>query len=347
MMQSKNIVILGGHGFIGHHIARLLDRRGNYVRTVDIKEYEYGSYDFSDEQDPRCDLTIWENVAKAIMFYGKPADEVYNLAAWMGGAGVIFSGAWDERILHDNARININVASACAELGVGKVFFSSSACCYPHHIQGDPNNPGLKESDAYPANPDSPYGLEKLFAEQVYAKYAQNAKLNVRIGRFHNIFGPEGAWNNGREKAPAAICRKVAEAEDDGEIEIWGDGQQSRSFMFIEECVHAVIELMAKDYNQPINIGSSEMVTINQLAQKVIDISGKNLTIKNIPSDTLGVRGRNSDNTLFKQVIGWAPFLPLEKGLRQTYQWISQQVKREKLEHIKQEIKERQSKSTI
>ena len=259
-------------------------------------------------------------------------DEVYQLAADMGGAGYIFSGENDANVMHNSASINLNVAHFATKFNVKRVFYSSSACMYPEHNQLDPNNPNCEESSAYPANPDSEYGWEKLFSERLFLAFNRNYKLDVRIARFHNIFGPLGSWNNGKEKSPAAICRKVAESNDGGEIEIWGDGEQTRSFLYIDECIDGVLKLMRQDeFTGPVNIGSDEMVTINKLADIACEIAGKNLTKKHIPGP-LGVRGRNSDNTLIRQKLGWAPSLPLKHGLTLTYNWINEQVKNKKVD---------------
>lgn len=317
----KHACVLGGHGFIGHHLARrLLDEGYGYVKTVDIQQYPYGNIDFADESEI-ADLRIWENVVRAINGF----DEVLSLCAWMGGAGVIFTGKYDAQIVHDNVRMNTNIADACHLLNIKKVFFASSACVYPQHIQESPDNAGLKESDAYPANPDSSYGLEKLFSENTFIQYHKNYDLDIRIARFHNVFGPEGTWNNGKEKAPAALCRKISEAKDGTSIDVWGDGKQTRSFIFVDEAVEAVRRLMQSDYKEPINIGSDEMISINDLAKMVIDISGKKLSINHIDGPQ-GVRGRNSDNTLIEKVLGWKPSQPLREGMEKTYEWINKQV---------------------
>jgi nucleoside-diphosphate-sugar epimerase len=255
-------------------------------------------------------------------------DEVYQLAADMGGAGYIFTGENDANVMHNSATINLNVAHVAAHRlkdKIKRIFYSSSACMYPEHNQLDPNNPNCKESSAYPANPDSEYGWEKLFSERMYLAFARNYGLTVRIARFHNIFGPYGAWKGGKEKAPAAICRKVAETLEGGEIEVWGDGSQTRSFLYIDECIEGILRLMHSDFEGPVNIGSEEIVTINELAQHAIDISGKNITIKNIDGPT-GVKGRNSDNDLIQEKLNWAPNYPLYNGLTETFNWINKQV---------------------
>lgn len=318
--MKKTAAVLGGHGFIGHHLARRLKSEGYHVRTIDINPYTYGDTDFADETQI-ADLRIWENVAKAIHGF----DEVYSLCAWMGGAGVIFTGKYDAQIVHDNVRMNTNVAEACHKLSIPKVFYASSACVYPQNIQESPDNKGLKESDAFPANPDSSYGLEKLFSENTFLQYHKNYGLDIRIGRFHNVFGPEGSWNNGKEKFPAALSRKVAEARDGAAIDIWGDGEQTRSFLYIDDCIEGVRRLMESDYKQPINIGSDEMISINDLAKMVIEISGKKLSINHIEGPQ-GVRGRNSDNTLIEQVLGWKPTRPLRDGMEKTFEWVNKMV---------------------
>lgn len=261
--------------------------------------------------------------------FDKRFDEVYQLAADMGGAGFVFTGKNDADIMHNSALINLNVLEACWKRNVKKVFYSSSACIYPEYNQEDPDNPKTSEDSAYPANPDSEYGWEKLFSERMYLAFNRNYKLDVRIARFHNIFGPEGSWNDGREKAPAAFCRKVAMAEDGGEIEMWGDGKQTRSFLYIDECLEGVRRLMNSDFIGPVNIGSEEMITINKLAQMTMNIAGKKLNIRHIPGP-IGVRGRNSDNKRIKEKLGWAPDYSLKNGLIKTYSWIHEQVKLEK-----------------
>ena len=268
---------------------------------------------------------------------GDSFDEVYQLAADMGGAAYIFTGENDANVMHNSSLINLNVVNESVKYGVKKIFYSSSACMYPEHNQLDPNNPNCEESSAYPANPDSEYGWEKLFSERLFLAYHRNYNLNVRIGRFHNVFGPMGTWKGGKEKSPAAMCRKVSECEDNGSIEVWGDGQQTRSFLFIDECLEAVERLMNSDFMEPVNIGSEEMVTINQLAQMTIGISQKNVKIDNLYGEEfsnkygfkcpLGVKGRKSDNKLFREKIGWEPSKLLIDGLRQTYIWVDHQVK--------------------
>jgi nucleoside-diphosphate-sugar epimerase len=258
----------------------------------------------------------------------QPFDEIYQLAADMGGAGFVFTGDNDADIMHNSALINLNILEASWKRNVKKIFYSSSACIYPEYNQKDPDNPNTAEESAYPAMPDSEYGWEKLFSERLYLAFQRNYGIDVRIARFHNIFGPEGSWNGGREKAPAAMCRKVALAEDGGEIEMWGDGKQTRSFLYIDECLEGVLRLMDSDWSGPVNIGSEEMVSINSLAEMIMEIAGKKLGIKHIEGP-LGVRGRNSDNSLIQEKLGWKPKQPLRTGLEITYKWIEEQVKKQ------------------
>ena len=315
-------LVCGAGGFIGGHLVKRLKKEGYSVRGVDIKMHEYvestaDEFIKGDLRDPRI-------VEKVI---DQPFDEIYQLAADMGGAGFIFSGENDADIMHNSAMINLNVVEASVKAGVKKIFYSSSACMYPERNQMDPNNPNCAEDSAYPAEPDREYGWEKLFSERFYLAAHRNYGLDVRIARFHNIFGPEGSWKDGREKAPAAMCRKVAETPDGGEIEMWGDGSQTRSFLYIDECLEGVRRLMKSNFMEPVNIGSDEMVPINQLAKMAMDIAGKTLSIKHIPGP-LGVRGRNSDNRLIKEKLGWAPNWPLRKGMELTYKWIAGQVEK-------------------
>ena len=320
-MGPKRILVTGAGGFIGSHLVKRLKKEGFWVRGVDLKYPEFSKTAADDFVigDLR-DQVVCRNITDDVQF-----DEVYQLAADMGGAGYVFTGEHDADIMHNSATINLNMLERCQITGARKIFYSSSACIYPKYNQEDPDNPKCSENSAYPAQPDSEYGWEKLFSERLYLAYRNNYGIQVRIARFHNIFGPEGAWNDGREKAPAAICRKVSEASDGGEIEIWGDGKQTRSFLYIEECLEGVRRLMASDFIGPVNIGSEEMVAINQLAQMVIDITGKKLKIRNVEGPQ-GVRGRNSDNGLIKEKLGWAPSYPLKKGLEKTYAWIKAQV---------------------
>lgn len=317
----RSALICGAGGFIGSHLARRLKAEGYYVRGVDLKYPEFSTsaaddFILGDLRDPY--------VCKHVL--DRPFDEVYQFAADMGGAGYIFTGENDADVMHNSALINLNIAPLCVRQRVGKVFYSSSACIYPAYNQQDPHNPNCREDSAYPAQPDSEYGWEKLFSERLYLAFQRNYGLRIYIARFHNIYGPEGVWRGGREKAPAALCRKVAEAPNGGEIEIWGDGRQTRSFLYVDECIEAIRRMIASNFTGPLNIGSDEMITINDLARKIIRISGKRLSIRNVPGPE-GVRGRNSDNTLIRQVLGWSPNYPLELGLRQTYAWILQQVK--------------------
>jgi nucleoside-diphosphate-sugar epimerase len=303
-------------------LVKRLKREGFWVRGVDLKYPEFSKtaaddFVIGDLRDP----VVCRDVVD------RPFDEVYQLAADMGGAGYIFSGEHDSEVMHNSAMINLNLVNLCARTGVKKIFYSSSACIYPEYNQRDPDNPKCSEDSVYPAAPDSEYGWEKLFSERIYLAYHRNHGLAVRIARFHNIFGPEGAWNNGREKAPAALCRKVAEAEDGGEIEIWGDGEQTRSFLYVDECLEGVRRLMDSDFIGPVNIGSEEMIAINGLAEMIMDIAGKTLTINHIDGP-LGVRGRNSDNKLISQKLGWKPAMPLRKGMEKTYRWVESQVRR-------------------
>jgi nucleoside-diphosphate-sugar epimerase len=318
--KMKRILVCGAGGFIGGHLVKKLKMEGAWVRAVDLKHNEYGKSQA--DEFIIGDLTDPVVVSKVL---DQAFDEVYQLAADMGGAGYIFTGDNDANVMHNSATINLNVANQCVKTGVRKIFYSSSACMYPAYNQEDPENPKCSEDSAYPAAPDSEYGWEKLFSERLYFAYHRNYGLNVRVARFHNIFGPNGTWRGGKEKAPAALCRKVAEASPNGTIEIWGDGKQTRSFLYIDECLEAVDRLMKSDFIGPVNIGSEEMVTINQLAKIVMEIAQKPLSIKNIPGPT-GVRGRNSDNSLIESMLGWKPTLPLKDGLKKTYDWISGQV---------------------
>lgn len=316
----KTALIMGAGGFIGSHLAKRLKSDKYYVIGADLKYPEFD--DTACDEFHICDLRYLENVERVLQ-YG--VTEVYQLAADMGGAGYIFTGDHDANVMHNSAMINLHTAKRATEMKA-KVFFSSSACMYPAHNQLDPNNPNCSEDSAYPANPDSEYGWEKLFSERLYLAFQRNHGLDVRIARFHNIFGPQGSWNNGKEKAPAAVCRKVAEVKDGGEIEIWGDGEQTRSFLYIDECLDGIRLLMnAPQSFQPLNIGSDEMVTINKLVAIVANIAGKNIRIKHI-AGPLGVRGRCSDNKLIGELLNWEPDYALQKGLVKTYDWINAQV---------------------
>jgi nucleoside-diphosphate-sugar epimerase len=331
----KTALILGGGGFIGGHLAKYLKTEGFWVRIVDIKEkHEYWNHDdicneyiCGDLRDPKLvSAVMYSPTQHSELDKLHAFDEVYQLAADMGGAGYIFTGENDANVMHNSALINLNVVHEAVKKSIKKIFYSSSACMYPEHNQLDPDNPECSEDSAYPANPDSEYGWEKLFSERLFLAFHRNYNLDVRIARFHNIFGPQGTWCGGKEKAPAALCRKVAQTNDLGTIEVWGDGKQTRSFLFIDECIDAIIRFMRQDsFKGPVNIGSEEMITINDLASMVIDISEKNIAIKNIEGPT-GVRGRNSNNDLFKQKMGWAPSQPLYKGIQKTYIWIKEQI---------------------
>jgi nucleoside-diphosphate-sugar epimerase len=318
-MTGKRVLVCGAGGFIGGHLVKRLKSEGYWVRGADIKAHEYSK---SAADDFRLADLCDQNEARAVV---EDIDEVYQLAADMGGAGYIFTGEHDAAVMHNSATINLNILHFGQRAGVTKFFYSSSACMYPAYNQEDPDNPKCSEDSAYPAAPDSEYGWEKLFSERLYFAYMRNFGVQVRVARFHNIFGPEGTWKGGREKAPAAICRKVAEAPVGGEIEIWGDGQQTRSFLYIDECVDGIRRLMDSDFAGPVNIGSDEMVTINRLAELAAEIAGKKISLRHIPGP-LGVRGRNSDNRLIESKLGWSPNRPLREGLAKTYSWIEQQV---------------------
>ena len=314
----KKALVMGAGGFIGSHMVKRLKVEGYWVRGVDLKKPEFSDTeadDFvvGDLRDPHLvSLVVDDNI-----------DELYQFAADMGGAGYIFTGEHDADVMHNSGLINLNVVYESVKKGVKKVFYSSSACMYPEYNQLDPDNPNCEESSAYPANPDSEYGWEKLFSERLYKSFERNYGLDVRIARFHNIFGPEGTWTGGKEKAPAAMCRKAILSN--GEMEVWGDGTQTRSFLYIDECIEAVRRLMKSNFTEPVNIGSEEMIAINDFAQMAIDISKKNIQIKNIEGP-LGVKGRNSDNRLFKEKIGWEPTQPLREGMEKTYNWIKKMI---------------------
>ncbi len=324
MKEVKKALVCGAGGFIGSHLVKRLKREGYWVRGVDLKYPEFSpteadDFIIGDLRDPYVCRHVVD-----MRF-----DEVYQLAADMGGAGYVFTGDNDADIMHNSALINLNMLEACYRRNIKRIFYSSSACMYPAYNQEDPDNPRCSEDSAYPAMPDSEYGWEKLFSERLYLAFHRNYGMEVRIARYHNIFGPEGTWRGGREKAPAALCRKVAEAEDGGCIEVWGDGRQTRSFLYIDECIEGTLRLMRSGWTGPVNIGSEEMVTINGLAQMIIEISGKRLSIRNVPGPQ-GVRGRNSDNRLIREKLGWEPKMPLREGLEITYRWIEEQVRRER-----------------
>jgi nucleoside-diphosphate-sugar epimerase len=349
----KTALVLGAGGFIGSHLVKRLKEEGYWVRGVDLKKPEYWET-FADDfvtRDLRDPKNV-ESIIKLEAYQGFPLpskinqypfsellefDEVYQLAADMGGAGYIFTGEHDADVMHNSALINLNVAHYAVKGKVKRVFYSSSACMYPEHNQLDPANPNCKEGSAYPANPDSEYGWEKLFSERLYLAFNRNYNLDVRVARFHNVFGPYGTWKGGKEKAPAAMCRKVAETLEGQDIEVWGDGQQTRSFLYIDECIEAIIKLMRQDnFQGPVNIGSEELVTINELARMAIEVSEKNINIVNIEGEQfqlkygfkcpVGVRGRNSDNTLYKQHMNWEPTQTLRDGIKKTFEWVNKQV---------------------
>jgi nucleoside-diphosphate-sugar epimerase len=315
-------LVLGAGGFIGGHLVKRLKREGFWVRGVDLKFHEHAATEADDFVIG--DLRD-QSFARSVI--DRPFDEVYQLAADMGGAGYIFTGDHDADIMHNSATINLNVLDALHKRNIRRVFYSSSACMYPAYNQEDPDNPNCSEASAYPAAPDSEYGWEKLFSERLYLTYGRNYGMQTRVARYHNIFGPEGTWKDGKEKAPAAICRKVASARSGDAIDIWGDGKQTRSFLYVDECVEGTIRLMRSDFTGPVNIGSEEMVTIDTLVDVVSDIAGKRIEKNHIPGP-VGVRGRNSDNRLIQERLGWAPSKPLREGLEKTYAWIEQQLLR-------------------
>lgn len=321
-MKEKTALVCGAGGFIGGHLVKRLKTEGFWVRGVDLKYNEHN-------ETQADDFVIGDlrNQDFVSLVVDRRFDEVYQLAADMGGAGYIFTGENDANVMHNSATINLNVLDSCHKRNIKRIFYSSSACMYPEYNQLDPENPNCSENSAYPANPDSEYGWEKLFSERLYLAYNRNYGMECRIARYHNIFGPEGTWEGGKEKAPAAICRKVAEAMQGGMIEVWGDGLQTRSFLIIDECIEGTTRLLRSEVKTPVNIGSDEMISINDLANMVIKLSGKDLRVNNIPGPQ-GVRGRNSDNNLIKEVLGWAPEQPLQEGIKKTYAWIYDQISR-------------------
>ena len=326
--MAKTALVCGAGGFIGHHLVTKLKSLGYQVKGIDLKYPEFE--DTKADEFVIADLRDNANCKAAIEFSGNPVDEIYQLAADMGGAGYIFTGDNDASVMHNSATINLNIIDNAAKLGVKRVFYSSSACIYPEYNQLDPDNPKCSEESPYPAAPDSEYGWEKLFSERLYLAYERNHGIPVRIARFHNIYGPLGTWTGGKEKAPAAICRKVAECDDGGSIEVWGDGKQTRSFLYIDACVEGILRLMQSDKSGPYNIGSDEMVTINELVEVAAKAAGKAIEIKHIDGP-LGVRGRNSDNALIQDELGWAPSYALEDGIAKTYEWINTQVQNARL----------------
>jgi len=328
---KKTALVLGAGGFIGSHMVKRLRAEGYWVRGVDLKYPEYSLSEANDfYQEDLRDVSLVSRVIR--LSDGQPFDEIYQFAADMGGAGFVFTGENDADIMHNSVTINLNVLDEQRKLneecGVNKtkIFYSGSACMYPEHNQLDPDNPDCREESAYPANPDSEYGWEKLFSERLYFAYNRNHGIPVRVARYHNIFGPEGTWDGGREKAPAAICRKVALlSEQGGTIDVWGDGLQTRSFLFVDECIEATRRLMDSDFMGPVNIGSEEMVTINQLVDTAARVSGKDVE-KNHIDGPLGVRGRNSNNDVIREKLGWDYSQTLEEGIRKTYTWIQEQI---------------------
>lgn len=318
--DMKSALVCGAGGFIGSHMVKRLKGEGYWVRGVDLKHPEFS--DSAADDFVIADLRDQTTYTKIL---DRAFDEVYQFAADMGGAGYLFTGEHDADVMHNSATINLNMAHYGQKRGIGKIFYSSSACMYPEYNQLDPENPKCSEDSAYPAAPDSEYGWEKLFSERVYLAFARNYGMEVHIARYHNVFGPEGTWQGGKEKSPAAFCRKVAETPEGGTIDMWGDGKQTRSFLYIDECIEATRRLMNSGFSGPVNIGSEEMVTINALAQMVMDIAGKHVTI-NHTEGPLGVRGRNSDNRLIRMKLGWAPSAPLRDGIEKTYRWIAAQV---------------------
>ncbi len=320
-MEKEKILVAGAGGFIGHHLVRFLKKKGYWVRGADIKYPEFSSADEADEF-LLLDLRDFRNCMEAV----KGVDKVYTLAANMGGIGFITSVKAD--VMRDNVLINTNMAEAASLAGVKRLFFSSSACVYPTFKQEESEVIALKEEDAYPADPDNEYGWEKLFSERIYQSYKKDKGLDVRIARYHNIFGPEGTFEKGREKAPAALCRKVALAKNGGEVEIWGDGEQTRSFCYIDDCLEATHRLMESDCEYPLNIGSDRLVSINEVVDIISKFTGKKVNKKYLKDKPQGVRGRNSDNTLCRKTLGWEPKVSLGEGLERNYDWIKQQIRR-------------------
>ena len=316
----KTALVCGAGGFIGSHLVKYLKNNNYWVRGADLK---YPIYSNTSADDFIIGDLRDQLVCKKVL--NQHFDEVYQLAADMGGAGYIFTGENDADVMHNSALININIVDLCVKHKAGKVFYSSSACIYPEYNQKDTDNPNCAEESAYPAAPDSEYGWEKLFSERLYMSFHRNYGLDVKIARFHNIYGPEGAWNDGREKSPAALCRKISEAKEGGQIEVWGDGKQTRSFLYIDECLTGMRKFMDSKEMGPLNIGSEEMISINDFAKMIIGISEKKINIKNIKGPQ-GVRGRCSDNKLIKSKLGWTPSRSLREGIDKTYKWIHKQA---------------------
>lgn len=329
---TKNILVCGAGGFIGSHLCEHLMSLGHKVVGADLKYPLYKPHNIF-HKFHQVDLRHWQAVNEIFLegYEGQKFDEVYQLAADMGGAGYIFVGENDADIMHNSAKINLNILEIMHQHEVKKVFYSSSACMYPQDNQTDPDNPDLAEATAYPANPDSDYGWEKLFSERLYQAYSRCYGIDVRIARFHNIFGPCGSWDNGKEKAPAALCRKVAKAQNEGVVDVWGPGNQTRSFLFIDECVEGMLRIMESDCQEPLNLGSTRKVTINQLVEIIAKIAEKTIYINNIEGP-VGVMGRTSDNNLIKEKIDWAPDEDLESGLKATYEWIVRQIENNQID---------------
>ena len=332
-IRQKKVLVCGAGGFIGHHLVKRYKEEGYWVRGVDLKYPEFGATDA--DEFVLADLRCYEQVQNVLFLeeLKGPFDEVCQLAANMGGMG--FIAFHDAEIMYDSALINLNVLEACRKTGVKKVFYSSSACVYPEYNQMNPENPKCAESSVYPAAPDTEYGWEKLFSERLYLAYGRDYKMDVRIARFHNIFGPQGTWTGGREKAPAALCRKIAEAKDGSTVDIWGKGDQTRSFLYIDECIEGIRRIMSAENPPPVvNVGSEEMIAINDLARLIAEIAHKNVFFKNVPGPE-GVRGRNSDNALIWEVLHWKPSQALKTGLEKLYPWIAEQVALNKKLHTK------------
>lgn len=319
-ISNKKVLVCGGGGFIGGHMVKRLKELNCWVRSVDLKAHE-----FSDEIADETIIGDLRDPQVVTQVMNQSFDIIIQLAADMGGAGYVFTGENDAQIMHNSALVNLNVLEEARKRNIKNIFYSSSACIYPEYNQTDPENPKCDEQSAYSASPDSEYGWEKLFSERLYLSYQRNYQINISIARYHNIFGPEGCFQGGREKAPAALCRKVASAKDGDVIEVWGDGKQTRSFLYIDECIEATLRLISSDFSGPVNIGSEEMVSINQLANTIIEISGKDCAIKNVPGPE-GMRGRNSDNRLIQEKLGWSPSERLYDGLKKTYQWIHHEI---------------------